>query len=184
MGEFLQTRLITTLSVSKDHLDEMETKDKIVCLNRLLKVIVANPQSFVLEEGEDSYSWKLKPDILEGQLVPFLEEYYKDFYGEDSNWYARECKPTLDFLSVRPKDAPVLEYLENEKNDIIFFDKSDYNLSTKDRRLIVLTSELRLSFEGKIIYESIFGHVSFFTKCIRKVYAHSPLGGALSIDIY
>ena len=184
MGEFLQTRLITTLNVSKHNLAKMEEKNRISCLNRILKIIVANPESFALEEGNDLYSWKLKPDILEGQLLPFLEDYYKDFYGYKTDWHIRDCTPTLEFLKARPKDTSVLEYLGNEKSDIIIIDESNYNLSLEDVKVRVLTSELRLSFEGKVVYESIFGHVNFFQKCIRKVYGYNPLGGALCIDIY
>jgi hypothetical protein len=183
MGEFLQTRLITTLSVSKDNLDKMEAENRIFCLNQIIKPIIGNPESFVLEEGENLYSWKLKPEILEGQLVPFLDDYYKDFYGEKSNWYLKDGIPTLEFLSARPKDISVLEYLENAKNDLIIIDESDYGVFFGDVKLRVYTSELRLSFEGKIVYESIVGHVNFFQKCMRKVYGHNPLGGALCIDI-
>jgi len=183
MGRFLRTGIITKFSVSVKSVEALQAKSEL-SIEAYTNALVDNPTSFNFEKAEEKYIWTLKPEILEKDLLPFLEQYYKDIY-EKENTFRSEREEILTFLKSNPTSSMITTFA-NESLSSVFHQetRSDKIFITVGSEEIEFdTNTFILSYEGKIVFECIYGHLGFFQKSIRKVYQQSTLGGGLVVNV-
>ncbi|WP_316833780.1 hypothetical protein [Pedobacter nutrimenti] len=180
MGIFINTEIITEFFA---WVEDVRIQDE-TSLEKFVHELVDNPSSFNFKKTDGKYIWTLKPEILEKNLKPFLEQYYSDMYGIEytSN---EDCKEALSLLDSKPTKSQLNKYLEENGNPA-FSSGIDYryDLKIESERVTFIYSTISLSNEGKISYEEFDQHLYFFQNAIRKTYQNSPLGGGLVIEIY
>ena len=161
----------------------LKAAEKVTFRDTFVSRFINNSEFFMIIEDKDFYIWSLKPEIIETYLYDFLKNYYADFYNSGSYNYDSSCKPVLDFLKTKPKTAAILEFLEESDSEAFTKGDSRYDITVNEANIVASTEEITLSFEGKVMYEEIFDHISFFQACVRKAYAENPLAAGLTIDI-
>ncbi|HWW41925.1 hypothetical protein [Pedobacter sp.] len=182
MGTYITTGIITEFTVETKSIENLKAKSKTP-IDYFLNAVVDNPTSFNFSETEKVYNWTLKTEIMEKELKPFLEQYYNDMYGTE---YAldEDCEEILSFLNTNPTQSEIEAYSQEAGNPN-FSEVYNYrqNITVESQEISISIGTIMLSSEGKVSYESIFGHLEFFQKSLRKTYKQSPLGGCLIIDI-
>jgi hypothetical protein len=184
MGQYLSTRLITSMKVFKSDVEKIGEEERTKVLEDLSLLVVGNPDSFELTEEDSFYLWKLKPDLVENCLNNFLEGYYEDFYEDEFLDIKNDQDSPYSLLISRSEDLSFQEFLEaDNKPDYLNVGYSRWTLQHKDIQFCLIATEILLTMEGKISYESFFGHLNFFKESIRNRYSDTPFGGALTVDI-
>jgi len=182
MGTYITTGIITEFSVETKSIENLKAKSETP-IDDFLNAVVDNPTSFNFSATEKVYKWTLKPEIMEKELKAFLEQYYNDMYGAE---YAldEDCEEILSFLNTNPTQLEINAYSEEAGNPV-FNEVYNYeqNITVGSQEISISLRTITLSSEGKVSYESIFGHLEFFQKSLRKTYKQNPLGGGIIIDI-
>ncbi|HWW42022.1 hypothetical protein [Pedobacter sp.] len=183
MGRYLRTGIITKFSIPVKSVEELQTKSE-TSIEEIVNTLVDNPTSFNLDKTGEKYIWTLKPEIVEKDLLPFLEQYYKDMYVNEHP-FEEEIEEILTFLKSNPTSSTITTFA-NENLRTVFHqerrpEKSFATIGQEEIEFDV--NKFILSYEGKIVFEFIYGHLKFFQRSIRKIYQQTSLGGGLIIDV-
>ena len=181
MGQLLGIGLVTTLAVSQKKLQKCGVTIE-ECVEQMKQRFYFEPALYELSLDEDYYNWTLKTDILESQLVPFLESLYPMLYKNTHNFeetlkVLQKQTTTQQFLELADsKDIEEFQLNEYGESDYIYFAPSKQSIG------ISYTSIL-LSHEGKIGMEVYGRQFAFFQYCIQKAFADFSLVKALRVYI-
>jgi hypothetical protein len=183
MGTFARTGIINRFSLHENSVKHLSNSiDEAVEI--AAKNVVANPGVFDHHQEDGYHTWKLNKTIKEKHLLELVRKYYTDIYGEDSGIYKRDCKNILEFLETNPSENELEAWAEKNWRDVFsMYDNDELYLFLKDKRVRVAFSSIRLSMEGKVLYEMFEGHLNFFQKLMRKVYSDYKLGGCLMVIV-
>jgi hypothetical protein len=182
METYIRTGIITEFSALALPIGTMKETNEIP-IEEFVNKLVDNPTSFNLNITDGEYNWTLKPEIMEKELMPFLEQYYCNMIG---NRYILDkyCQEILLFLDSNPTHSKINTYAIENNNPVFKEDAiSMYNVTIGSNQVPFLVNTILLSEEGKVSYEEISEHVDFFQQSLRKNHKESPLGGCLIIDI-
>lgn len=181
MGQYLIIGLKLEACVYKDrinkHVSERRTKADILAeLEDTLRL----GSEYDRKEEEDRYTYSLKQEICDKELLPFL----KHFYDLRYNGANRESDVVLEKLSaLSPQERlNLLElkqfecFQEDEKTHYCYLDNCGWF------EIPVYTRKILLSMDGKIIMEYYNGILDFFRRCITKQLEDFRLAKAL--DVY
>ena len=183
MGEYLSTAIINRFSVNLSDLNKVHD-DTVVACKLIADEIVSNSSIYNGNVVDDNYEWRLKPEFMEKDLLPFLERYYEDFYGSSSPSEIKDFKQVLNFLIQKPNSDVIEEWMhDNSYNCFGISDHFGCTTIVNGKRIAIKRSGIILSLEGKVMYESIYAHLSFFERALKKAYAAFPLGGSLVVEI-
>ena len=188
MGQFLMTGIITEFLIYVDS-DLEEGMDPEKNGNDLAGAVVRNPECFALDRKGERMIWRLRPDVIAVQLHDFCKKYFSDFYREQSRDYERSAKPMLDSLAKAPSAEVFYRWFGDgdvtmdKDNELIIHDDEVRSVIFANRKVRVRITFLRLTSEGKIMYEEIEQHLEFFESAMRCKYADDLLGGSLMITI-
>ncbi len=182
MGQYLAIGLVTECSTSKKKLQEHNiSKEDLI--DKMSVKFHFEPSIYEFIEINDNYVFKLKTEVLEKQLIPFLEKLYPLLYPNDSSGY----KAALDELkNAEPanwlKIASMKSYEEFQldgyaESEFLYFDKP-FNPYAK----IAYTS-IMLSIEGTISMEIYGRQFNFFKYCIQETFDKFSIAKAIRVHI-
>lgn len=182
MGDYLATRIFLEFSADIVSVDAIQTgtgtsKDKFAT------TIIRNPDLFNCEERNGRYIWKLKPEILEQHLYPFLKEYYKEACKADPNYLEKHCGSILSFLENWPAVPELFQFLRDSFNRVFGHDRMEHMASEDDKMIPVHVSAIRLTMGERVFYEEIGSYLKFFEQMLRVHYDGNPLSSCLVIDV-
>lgn len=183
MGRYLRTGIIRKFSIPVESVEDLLTKSEI-SIEEIVNTLVDNPTSFNLDKTEKEYIWTLKPEIVEKDLLPFLEQYYNDMYVKEHP-FKKEIEETLTFLKSNPTSSMITTFANESLRSVFHQERKPekYFATIGQEEIEFDVNTFILSHEGKIVFEFIYGHLKFFQKSIRKIYQQSTLGGGLIIDV-
>ena len=183
MGTFIWTALVTGFRLSKS-LELLQGADVDDLTTIAGSALVNNPEIFLCEEGKDFFVWKLREEARRTYLASFLKRYYKDFYGADIHYFNKHCKPVIDYLLTSPTNEQLNEWEKDSLSNVFYSDEYGIREVLIDRKRINMRfSSVRLSHEGKVLYEKLERHLTFFEHAMRTAYADNPIGGCLIVEV-
>ncbi|MFK5975397.1 MAG: hypothetical protein QM493_02705 [Sulfurovum sp.] len=179
MGTYMGIGIVAKIYFRKSDIENMELdieniKDKLEA-NFDFSFDIYN-----LIEEDETYIFRLKDNILEEQLKPFLEEIYPQLYSN-----VEDYNDTLTRLENLSADKIITLAKENSK-ETFQYDEYGYNdyIYGKFRKKVAINYEtIMISMEGKISMETYGKHFDFFKKVIIKAYPQYKISNALRIYI-
>jgi hypothetical protein len=180
MGTYMQTGLIHDFRVSRSH--ELGNPGSDAFESEVAKAMVDNPEEYSCSEEGGMYYWRLRQEAKEANLLALVKRYFEDFYGSETSYFDKNCKPVISFLSTNPSGKE-LSKRALESEELAEVDGWSRRLNIHGQEVKVYFSVWVLSNEGKVMFEELDRHLTFFEKTIRRTYADNPLGGSLVIEI-
>ncbi len=183
MGQYLAIGLVTVANVSKKELGQgnITAPELLAEMERQLHF---HPQLYEMQETANGLIFNLKQDVLQAQLLPFLEEFYPFVYDEDSeDGYGkvltrlRTTEPSTWLALAEGKYFYSLQEDRYGHGDTLYF-KKDFRPKVR-----ISYKHIMLSMEGKIIMEEYGRQFHFFKHCMVQAFAKHPLAGALRVYI-
>jgi len=182
MGRYLAIGLKTELAISKKNAEKaFHTVQEAI---NTVKKELASEEAYDMIEVEDFICFKLKPKLLETELVSFLHEFYTIRYGDISKSAGhnkilsdlQKCNSASEIMSLadekRFEDFQKDEYWEN-----VLLDGGRWD------SLTVYTQGIDLSLDGKIVMEFYGSLFRFLTSLIQERLGHYKLAKALHVTI-
>jgi hypothetical protein len=167
MGQYLAIGLTIRYSASKKEaknliLDEIGAK--------MTKKYGFEPSLYTFEETEQNWNWQIKDDILEKELISFLEVFYpllaeyvqlSDYKDVLKKLKQNQLSEWMIFL----KDKEFYDFQIHDYNEPnwLSFDEKPFRPSVE-----VYFQTIGLAMAGKIMFESTGGFLQFFESSIRK----------------
>ena len=166
MGTYLATGIVQEIVINKKRIRYPDiTADKIA--NSLKDELNLDYYSF--SEDLDAYYWKIKPEILEGNLVEFLSTQFKMYQNElDSRMLE-----AIDQLSKATNGEDVIKLAEGKS--LINFQSFDQIIEHVrvvrdngfDESVMIFYTLIAYFIDGKIITEGLGGSLRYFEANIR-----------------
>ena len=180
MSQYLAIGLSTSFNFSKKEMENHKILKEEVIEN-MQKKHQFDPSIYDEIEEESFYCFKLKPEILEEQLIPFLKELYPLLYPKDSSYY----KETLENLEDMPP-GQYLKFAEGKPYESYQKDpygESDYMYFDKPLQpyITINYSSLMFSMEGKIVMETYGRQFNFFNHCLITSFPEFSLAKAMRV---
>ncbi len=183
MGTYIRTGIISAFNVSKQSVNEL-SEDYGEATMEIARALVGSPQCFDCRENGGYYTWSLKPQYLQSELAVFLEKYYLDCYPPERGYCQSESEKVIAYLYGNPSETELREWLEDNWSDSFTIDRGlTASFQIENERFFADLSHIRLSYEGKVIFEQFETHIELFERALRKAYSDHPLGGCLAIVI-
>ncbi len=181
MGQYLATGIVLKCSTEKANLEKYKiTKDELI--EEMQKQIYFAPEIYDLTEENEYYKFKLKTEIFENQLIPFLEQYYTLYY-KNSNDYKQTLEKLKNskaqhwFEIADQKSEQAFQIDKYGHNDVVYF-KKDFLPEAE-----IYSTQILLTIEGKIIMETYGEHFNFFKYCLIKAFPDFEMAKAVRMYI-
>lgn len=181
MGQYLAVGLRLKAAVKKSELqhEKLSVEEVLAKLEKQFNL----SELYDRMEKEEYYVYALKKEVLDQELVPFVEEFYTLRYTGDDLKYAQQA---LDELKELPDTSERLELLK-EKSYQAYQVGEDMDSFNPDVfppiRARIYSSNAILSLDGKIIMECYGDLFDFFTRAIRAMMPQFELSKALTVWI-
>ena len=181
MGQFLAIGLITKQIIPKDQLEKGKISNEEL-ISKMQKELHFNPVIFDFTENEKNIVFKLKKELFESELIPFLEKFYPLIYI-NNNLYLETLKElknskSENWLSLAEDKSCEEFQIDNYGiEDNLCFDKAF------KPRVSVYYESILLSMEGKIMMESYGRQFNFLKLCMIEMFKEFRLAGALRVYI-
>lgn len=183
MGQFLAIGLRLSVAIRKKdierHLDE-KSADSIF---RQIEDEYHLSDIYDCKEENDYYVYHIKKELLDEELIPFIEKFYTLRYPKDSkldNSYA------IDTLKALPDTSARLALLE-KKSFQTYQEGSEVNYFYIDKfvsnKIRVYSNNAILSIDGKIFMECYEDLFKFFRHCIKTLMSEFILSKSLTVWI-
>ncbi len=181
MGQFLAIGLVTKQIIPKDQLEKGKISNEELIL-KMQKELHFNPVIFDFTENEKNIVFKLKKELFESELIPFLEKFYPLIYI-NNNLYLETLKELKNTTS--DKWLPFAEHKSCEQFQMDDYGAEDNLYFDKDfqPRVKIFNKSILLSMEGKIMMESYGRQFNFFKLCMTEMFKEFRLAGALRVYI-
>ncbi len=180
MGQFLTTGIAYRFRLSKSDIDLVGRNEDDALLEVQHKLFGTEKALFDSVATDDGYIFNIKEEILNEELIPFLSEFYQDFYGNKN----KECQLVLDNLKKLNSPDKWESILEEETFECFQIDNYAYRyFEINGSRTTINCKIVMLSLEGKIMMESYGQHFSFFEAAIAKAYAKFELSNLVRVYI-
>jgi hypothetical protein len=182
MGQILSIGIITQCSTSKKNLQKYKiSKDELIA--NMTSKLHFEPAIYDFSETKEDYVFTLKSNILETQLLPFLENIYPFLYPNDEGFYEgtiemlKNAEPStwLELCSERSEEE--FQFDEYGSPNNLYFDKP-FNPSAR-----IHFETIMLSHEGKIMMEVYGRQFNFFKYCIQQTFSDFSIAKALNVYI-
>lgn len=183
MGQFLAIGLRLELAARKQdvakHLEETPLEE---VLKQIEEKYHLN-DIYVRDDTDDYYVFKVKEELLDNELIPFLEKFYSLRYPADSDTDASDALQTLKDIDNTRDRMKLLShksfqtYQEGEEFDYCRIGGFWSN------EVRVCSNNAILSLDGKILMECYGGVFDFFRRCIVAQMSDFKLAEALTVWI-
>jgi len=180
MGAYLTTSILTKFSVGKSNLEliEGDTKTKYKLIQK--ELIKTDLDFFNIFETDSTIIFEIKESILEKELIPFLEVFFKDFHGEDET----ESKLIIDSLKGKKEAQKWIQIAKNKEYQNYQMDSYGSAILYQGfNKIIVNYNSITIAMEGKIMMESYGQHFSFMESLIKKCYSDFQLSNLVMVNI-
>lgn len=182
MGQYLAIGLTLTYSASKREATNLILDDIIAKMSQQFGF---EPSLYTFHETEQNWHWQIKEEILEKELILFLEAFYPSLVIYAS---LNDYEEVLERLKVTPI-SELISLLEDK--EFYDFQLHDYNEPTwlyfneKPFRPSVKVSfkTIGLTMAGKISIESSGGLFQFFEAMIQQQFSQFNLAKAIRVYI-
>lgn len=184
MGQYLAIGITTSVSASKERAIQYKlTLEEVV--QKMQAALLFAPELYDFKETEDTWTWQLKPDFWEGELLPFLKDFYAVVYAQ--NPYS----DYLDALATLEKTAPE-KWMELAVDaSFVSFQYDRYGMGERLRfedkdfqpTIGVGYDSVMLAMEGKIIMESWGTLFRLFAESIHHRFAKYQLAKTIRVYI-
>jgi hypothetical protein len=178
MGQYLAIGIVTSFSISKKQVNRSNLSLKK--LSSILKNdLYYNPQIYDVADSDDYYTFSLKNDIFETQLIGMLEAIYPRIYADKSYYTTvldklRNSEPSAWIEMANYKCAEAFQEDRYAMDE--YFSKGNI-------RLCLNTKCILLSMEGKIIMEEYGDQFRFMKYTMAQAFKKFSLASALRIYI-
>lgn len=180
MAQFLTIALTATIVVSKKRI----FNDRIP-VEVAIETVENNYDLSIYDyfETEHFHLWKIKQDILDAEIIPFLEGMIKFYYDkEEANYQgligAIKRNKSYDSLFKLAKDAEYEHFeLDNKQYAQFSLKKLGRHLQVDYNHIQLLTSE-RLRIDN---FDKTF---MFLLNCLKKSFSEFQLNKALEMYIF
>jgi len=179
-GNIFANGLIHDFRVSKSH--NLGHLGSDALKSEVAKAMVDNPEEYSCSEEGGMYFWRLRREVKEAHLLTLVKRYYEDFYGSENSYFVKKCEPVISFLLTNPSGKELSKWTQ-ESEELAEVSGLSRAPKMAGQELKVYFSMWVLSTEGKVSFEELARHLTFFEKAIRRTYADNPLGGSLVVDI-
>lgn len=181
MGQYLAIGLATKMNI--DRADNEAAKWSFEELTEHMQGSLAlSLDNYQLETCEDDWVWTLRPELLEVELIAFLQAIYPELYPEPDE--KNESEAVLQGLKLR-KPEDWLAWAQQKPHYVFQMDNygsSDYLSAPFGQRVHVHYQHVLLSMQGKILIEEYGRHFLFFKQCIAHRFGNFAL--ARSVRVY
>ena len=181
MGQFLAIGLVSKCVTSKIDLQKYNIcKDDLITTMKIKLHFC--PEIYDFSETEEDYIFKLKSNILQSQLLPFLEKFYPLLYLDHNTDYEvtlemlKNSDPSTWLALASEKRREEFQWDKYAHCDYLYFDKP-FNPKSK-----ICYEVIMLSMEGKVLMEVYRRQFFFFKYCIQECFSEFSL--AKSIHVY
>lgn len=178
MGQYLTTAIATSFRVSNKTLQQIsENENEAEAKHKLLNAFVGtNDDIFTHTKNDDTHIFAVKEEILKKEWLPFLTQFYQDFYGESH----QESQAVLEALSVL--DTPK-KYMKSEYECYQQDHYAGGYIYIDNQRIGIGYEPVMLTLEGKIMMECYGKHFTFIEKMITKTYSQFKLANMVKVYI-
>ena len=183
MSQYLAIGLNISMRISKAKMEKAQLDADGLCRELTNQRHLAS-DIYVRRETEGEFILELEEEILQRELVPFLEAFYPQVYPRMENY-------GYDRVLEKLKSTPPADWLRlGEDKEFYAFQADDcgrrirFELDKPFRPSIeVVCDTILLSLEGKIMMEEFGRQFSFFQYCIRRAFSQFALAGAVCVYI-
>ncbi len=182
MGQYLAIGLTLSYSASKREAKNLVLEEVISKMNIKYGF---EPSLYTFEETEQNWHWQIKDDILEKELISFLEVIYP-LLAEHIN--LRDYKDVLKKMKLQKltewliflKDKEFYDFQIHDYNEPnwLYFDEKPFRPSVE-----VSFQTIGLAMAGKIMIESTGGFLQLFEAAIRKNFTTFDLAKTIRVYI-
>lgn len=183
MGQFLAIGLMYRVSISKN---EMKACNMLISelKNKMQTDLHFNMDIFSEAEDNDYFSFSLKNDIFQHQLIPMLENLYPLLYHNSR--YSSYNQIISILKSTNPSEWMTLaEEKGFEEFQIDSYGMSDFLYCDKNHfdHIKISYQSIMLSAEGKIAMEAYGRQFNFFKYCIMQTFSQFSIAKAIRVYI-
>jgi len=182
MGQYLAIGLVVKCGTSKKDLQKYDiTKDELIA--EMKSKHHFEPTIYDFLETEENYLFKLQTNIMENQLLPFLEKFYpiiylgrnKDF--EETIEMLKKSEPSTWIKLSEEKSSEEFQLDNYGEYEYLYFDKPFKPCAE------IFSTAIMLSGEGKISMEEYGRQFNFFKYCIQETFIEFPIAKAIRVYI-
>jgi len=184
MGQFLATGLVHEIVTSRREIEKKKiSKEEL--RQEIEQTLLFDMTLYDETEMEEWLVFTLKNQILERDLIPFLEILYPIVYGSDHDEYLKllqELRTTpytkwIDLANMRSNYAFQLDKY-GESQYVRFLTKDFQPTVRLDFKTLMLYAGY-----GKIITEGIYNMLIFFKHCITETFKEHPIAKSMHVYI-
>lgn len=189
MGQVICLSLITKIDVVKSKRKELSLSDIVEKINLEFPTDLS---LFDLIEDDSEYHWLIKPNIVEQQLLPFLEKFYPQYYldnGEDDeDEDADRYQSVLKKLQEKAGFDHWLAFAKETSETLFQYDDIGVDYFRCENKPYRPTLEVRfegviLALAGKVYLETYGGLLRFLAESVQLRFKEFPLAKCLKLYI-
>lgn len=180
MGAFLCISIVNRIVISKDEIRDCKMTDS-EAIDKAINVYGTNINIYELIPDEKDVVLSLKHEVLENGLLPFLEDFYPDYYTDDKSDYEYVLKslresPSTEWIKLaNKKQAESFQTIYDPYNRVI--------PCAFARRLHIESDNIILCLNGKIIMETYNTLFNYLGRCLKDRYNKHAIAQALNVFI-
>ena len=183
MGQFLAIGLRLTVAIRKKDIEKQSDDKSADDILKLAEEKYNLTGIYDRKEDGEYYVYHLKNEILDKELVPFVEKFYALRYPKGAEMDEADA---LDDMKSQPDTSARLALLERKRyqayqvgDDVDYFYPDKWCLY----KIGIYSHNVILSIDGKIIMEC-YGHLfDFFRRCIAAQMPEFELAKTLTVWI-
>ena len=178
MGAFLH---IGFVAEATKRIEPQESKEDLLKNAQL----VYPDNTFEFFEKDERFIFKLRQEVIQEELVPFIQDVYNDFYGPDP-YFGFNFPETLEFVEEIIKDSNWLQKvgeIDPSEFSRLWMEFDDY-IPLEGRYTCFKTQIVCLGSEGKFSMEECEKTLRFMETCAQKAYSHYKLGKCIRVVIF
>lgn len=180
MGQYLTTAIATSFRVSNKTLQQISENETEAKRKLLDNFVGTNDDIFTHTKNDDTHTFAVKEEILKKEWLPFLTQFYQDFYDESH----QESQTVLKALSELDTPQKFIELAAEGEYYCYQEDRyAEGNLRIDNHRIHVAYEPITLASEGKIMMECYGEHFTFLEKTISKAYPQFQLANMMKVYI-
>lgn len=181
MGQYLVSGIVTESVISKEKLTKYKISTEDLIKEMKYQLLFEN-DLYNLEENDEYIIFKLKNDIIERELLNFLEVYYPIYYYKNNVY-----KEALEKIK-KTNSQDWIKLAENKSMEAFQIDsygEEDYLSFDIDFRPTITVSHttIMLTIEGKIFMEEYGSHFRLAKYCIKQAFKEFKISGAIRVYI-
>ena len=183
MGRYLVIGITTEMAFKKS--EAIKQFDTLESASEFVEQNYAPTEVFNKEENDEYIGYSIKPELLETELVPFLNVFY-DSRFQEGDYQLKHKQEILNDISQQSTADAIINLAKKKKYECFQDDPywDPYWIEGKGwDYLRISTSGISLSFDGKIIMEEYGSLFEFFQDLIKAKFGKYLIAKAIRVTI-